>query len=370
MECERCNITYLCRDDLISHHCNIVNNTAYKCVVCGPSFASVEDLMLHLKVHKRDSMEEDNYNCYVCNDGFQLRDELNRHMVMHKTLFKCIHCNMSFHAKVDLRLHMLGHKNELKFRKSESNKNNKIGNRQTKKETSYSKEDVPITKKRKTIDSTYLEEVSNNGDILDENIIPVNQKSTMHANESSAKTNQTSCCGVVVNTKCKVELVRLQSEKFKCKKCAATFNTTQGLGSHTRWYHNSNRGFKSFEIKNGNKSHSDCQKEDIKPVKKVQSHRRISSKKSSISLQKYSCKFCKKKFLFRMSLVEHLCTHIGVSKEECEKQSESIKSGKLLQRKVRSYHCRLCFKNLDRLSRLVEHIEMHMSVLGKKEMNN
>ena len=74
------------------------------CKECGKSFARLDKLKRHMKIHQPDPV---GHKCDVCGKEFQRRDKLRRHLVSHSSArpYKCLLCRVDFKYKESLFIH-------------------------------------------------------------------------------------------------------------------------------------------------------------------------------------------------------------------------------------------------------------------------
>ena len=74
------------------------------CEECGTSFARLDKLKRHMKIHQPDPV---GHKCDVCGKEFQRRDKLGRHIVSHSSArpYKCTLCRVDFKHKESLMTH-------------------------------------------------------------------------------------------------------------------------------------------------------------------------------------------------------------------------------------------------------------------------
>lgn len=82
------------------------NSSTNECRICKETFETVNDLKLHLNVHKT-------YICEKCGATFIRKSDLNDHFTVHSTerRFECKFCNKRFKGRNTLRMHKLTHFN-------------------------------------------------------------------------------------------------------------------------------------------------------------------------------------------------------------------------------------------------------------------
>lgn len=130
--CEKCQYTFMRKNDLKRHERVHSDERPYKCGVCDKGFTRSDLLACHQRTHtgekpfvckeckrkfaKKSSLTshrrnihacEKPYICDICGDGFVTRRSLAKHRDYHagETSFLCQHCTREFKSKSNLASH-------------------------------------------------------------------------------------------------------------------------------------------------------------------------------------------------------------------------------------------------------------------------
>ena len=90
------------------------------CEECGKSFARLDKLKRHMKIHQPDPV---GHKCDVCGKEFQRRDKLRRHLLSHSSArpYKCSLCRVDFKHKESLMSHQNSSRHhDIKFLEGEN----------------------------------------------------------------------------------------------------------------------------------------------------------------------------------------------------------------------------------------------------------
>ncbi|XP_059615366.1 zinc finger protein 26-like [Phlebotomus argentipes] len=111
-ECATCGMKYCYKSELKGHlqavHLKLPNAKKEKsqCTLCWKTFSGVWNLKCHMNTHNSQKV----FACEICTKSFKFENSLKRHMEEHETLVgnarKCFYCAEEFDDKRKLRIHV------------------------------------------------------------------------------------------------------------------------------------------------------------------------------------------------------------------------------------------------------------------------
>ena len=89
------------------HESHATDTNTCQCYFCGQTFATIDGLYKHMKVHKKKTKK---YECTLCSETFDAKILLKKHIMLHK--LQCQVCSETFPKKKLLQRHMAAHKHQ------------------------------------------------------------------------------------------------------------------------------------------------------------------------------------------------------------------------------------------------------------------
>ncbi|XP_077186514.1 uncharacterized protein LOC143833980 isoform X2 [Paroedura picta] len=289
-KCLQCGKSFLSGEELIRHQRIHIGEKLYSCADCGQRFSEKTSLIQHQRVHSRwkpficsDSgkgfSDEKAHKCFRCGKHFKYRSELLMHQRIHKgeKPFECLECGRKFGWSCTLQQHQRIHKGQKPFECSECGKKfNWSGN--------------------------------------------LHQHQRTHTGE----------------------------KPFECVACGKKFSLSSNLQKHLRTH----TGEKPFECLN-------CGKRFSQSVS-LQRHQRTHTREKT-----FECSECGKKFHRSCHLLHHHRTHTGEKPFECLECGKRFSHGVSLQRHQRihrgekPFECLECEKKFSQIGNLQRHQKTH-----------
>lgn len=369
-QCDRCGKYYTTQKILYAHKlkCNVdnVKKSQFKCIKCNKFYQSKKKLKHHeTEDCRKNEHIKENIHCKICKETMNSYSELEKHLsaIHNSILLNCDKCNLTFGNKYELQTHKkLTHK-------SKKLRHGKLTCEMCKEEFVLLKDIINhcinIHSMNEKSVRPYECEICNTRLRTSTNLF--NHKLYHDRN----RTNICSYCGksfITKNDLASHEILHINIRKYKCDKCDKAFKTNTNLRTHQLivhtdpllWKHICDICGKRFPQKSsfdqhvrrhlGEKKFS-CQlcEKSFTSKGELQGHMRghlnvqaykcehcgkayrkrhtynvhltkvhgIGNAKIKIPEKKYACHICPGKFIDKVKLARHLCTHTGVKPYSC-----------------------------------------------------